>query len=229
MRYAVYYAPAAGDPLWRFGCAAVGRDALRGARVDFPDHRLLRGAPLEAWTAAPRRYGFHATLKPPFALAEGAGEAALVAATRAFAANQAPFEAGRLRVATIGAFVALTPAAPAPGLARLAGECVAAFDAFRAPARAWERARRLNGALTPRQVENLDRWGYPYVFADFRFHMTLSGPLGEADRARFAEAMRELYAPIDRPLVVDAIALFHQADETGAFVILERFALSGAG
>ncbi|MGA2042407.1 MAG: DUF1045 domain-containing protein [Roseiarcus sp.] len=229
MRYAVYYAPAPADPLWRFGCAAIGRDALRGARVDFPDHPLLRGAPLEAWTAEPRRYGFHATLKPPFALTEGAGVAALVEAMRAFAAGQARFEAGRLRVAAIGAFVALTPAAPAPGLARLADRCVEAFEGFRAPASAQERARRLESPLTPRQFENLDRWGYPHVFADFRFHMTLSGPLGEADRARFAEAMRDLYAPIDRPLVVDAIALFHQAEETGAFAILERFDFSGGG
>ena len=228
MRYALYYAPDARDPLWDFGCAAIGRDARRAARVAFPDHPLLRGAPLEGWTAEPRRYGFHATLKPPFALAEGEDLAGLLAAARGFAAGRAAFEAGRLRVATIGAFVALIPAAPAPALSALADDCVAAFDRFRAPADAAERARRLSGPLNPRQIENLDRWGYPYVFADFRFHMTLSGPLGEADRALFARAMAELYAPIDRPLVVDGITLFQQ-DQTGAFVILERFGFSAGG
>ena len=225
-RYAIYYAPAANDPLWAFGSSVLGYDAASGARVDFPDHPALRSAPLEAWTAEPRKYGFHATLKPPFALAPGADEGELVAAVREFAATQAPFDAGPPRVAAIGAFVALKPAGPAPGLSRLADACVETFDRFRAPASAAERARRLQSPLTPSQIENLDRWGYPYVFADFRFHMTLSGPLHEEDRALFSAAMRELYAPYAGPLVVDGIALFKQADSSSAFTILERFAFA---
>ena len=227
-RYAIYYAPAASDPLWTFGSSALGYDAARGARVAFPDHQALRAAPLDAWTAEPRKYGFHATLKPPFALAAGADEAALVAAMRAFAAAQAPFDAGPLRVAAIGAFVALKTAAPAPGLSRLADSCVEAFDQFRAPASAAERARRLQSPLTPSQIENLDRWGYPYVFADFRFHMTLSGPLHEEDRALFSAAMRDLYEPYARPLIVDGIALFRQTEASSPFAILERFAFAKA-
>jgi len=227
-RYAVYYAPAARDPLWAFGSSVLGYDAASGARVGFPDHPALRAAPLEAWTAEPRKYGFHATLKPPFALAPGVDESVLVAAAREFAATQAPFDAGPLRVAAIGAFVALKPARPAPGLSHLADSCVEAFDRFRAPASAAERARRLQSPLTPSQIENLDRWGYPYVFADFRFHMTLSGPLHEEDRALFSAAMRDLYAPLARALVVDGVALFKQVEPSDAFVVLERFAFAKA-
>lgn len=227
-RYAIYYAPAASDPLWAFGSSVLGYDASSGARVDFANHPTLRAAPLEAWTAEPRKYGFHATLKPPFALAPGADEAALVAAMRTFAAAQAPFDAGPLRVSAIGAFVALKPAGPAPDLSRLADSCVEAFDRFRTPTSAAERARRLQSPLTPSQIENLDRWGYPYVFADFRFHMTLSGPLHEEDRALFSAAMRDLYAPYARPLVVDGIALFRQAEPSSAFTVLERFAFAKA-
>jgi putative phosphonate metabolism protein len=227
-RYALYYAPAASDPLWAFGSSVLGYDAASGARVAFPDHPALRGAPLEAWTAEPRRYGFHATLKPPFALAPGVDEAELVVAARAFAATRTPFDAGPLRVAPIGAFVALKPGGPAPGLSRLADAAVEAFDRFRAPASAAERARRLQSPLTPSQIVNLDRWGYPYVFADFRFHMTLSGPLHEADRALFSAAACDLYAPCARSLVVDGIALFRQADPSRAFTILERFAFAKA-
>src|SRR5262249_53439438 len=39
----------------------------------------------------------------------------------------------------------------------------------------------LGAGLSQRQIENLDRWGYPYVFEDFRFHLTLTGPI-DADR-----------------------------------------------
>jgi putative phosphonate metabolism protein len=227
-RYAVYYAPAARDPLWTFGSSVLGYDAASGARPSFPDHPLLRDAPLGAWTAEPRKYGFHATLKPPFALAPGGRESALIEAAGDFAGNQAPFKAGELRVAPIGAFVALTPAGPAPALSRLADACVEAFDRFRAPASAAERERRLQSPLTPRQIENLDRWGYPYVFADFRFHLTLSGSLPEKDLERFATAMAELYAPLARPLVVDGVALFAQPEASSAFVLLQRFEFTGA-
>ena len=227
-RYAIYYAPAAAEPLWAFGSSVLGYDAATGARAAFPDHPLLRDAPIDAWTADPRKYGFHATLKPPFALTPGASETALIEAVRDFAGEQTPFDAGLLRVAPIGAFVALKPAGPAPGLSRLADACVEAFDRFRAPASPAERARRLQSPLTASQIENLDRWGYPYVFADFRFHMTLSGPLHEEDRQRFAAAMSELYASLARPLLVDGIALFQQSEGSNSFVILERFAFAKA-
>jgi putative phosphonate metabolism protein len=226
-RYAIYYAPAARDPLWTFGSSVVGYDAASGLRAPFADHPALRDKPLEAWTAEPRKYGFHATLKPPFELAPGVGETELVGAVRDFAATKAPFDAGDLRVGAIGAFVALKPAGPALDLSRLADACVEAFDRFRAPLGAAERARRLQSPLTPRQTANLDRWGYPYVFADFRFHMTLSGPLHEEDRGLFVAAMGDLYAPLARPLVVDGIALFRQAEASSAFVLAERFEFAG--
>jgi putative phosphonate metabolism protein len=226
IRYAVYYAPAASDPLWRFGSGLIGYDAATGARVAFPDHRALRAAPLESWTAEPRKYGFHATLKPPFALAEGVDEEELIEAARAFAATRRAFDGGSLHAAAIGAFVALKPKGPAPALSGLADACVETFDRFRAPAGAAERERRLQSPLTPSQIANLDRWGYPYVFADFRFHMTLSGPLHLEDRELFVAAVRDLYAPLARPLLVDGIALFKQADASRAFTVLERFSFA---
>jgi len=223
-RYAVYYAPAAHDPLWKFGSSVLGYDAASGTALDFPESSLLRGAPLARWTAEPRKYGFHATLKPPFFLAPDASPAALQEALRDLAKTRTPFDAGPLRVAAIGAFVALTPVGPAPELSALADACVEAFDRFRAPPSEAERARRLQSRLTARQIGNLDRWGYPYVFADFRFHMTLSGPLPAQERDRFAAAMSELYAPLARPLVVDGVALFEQAEPSSGFVLCERFA-----
>ena len=66
-RYAVYFAPEGGSALWRFGCAWLGWDAETGAECAMPDPPGLP-APREALTRAPRRYGFHATLKPPVLL-----------------------------------------------------------------------------------------------------------------------------------------------------------------
>src|SRR5262249_56836083 len=74
--------------------------------------------------------------------------------------------------------LALFPGQPSPDLDRLAADCVTAFDRFRRPLRAQERSKRLAAGLSASQIAHLDRWGYPFVFDDFRFHMTLTGPVG---------------------------------------------------
>jgi Protein of unknown function (DUF1045) len=68
------------------------------------------------------------------------------------------------------------PRRPTPALAALASHCTTSFDVFRAPMTKKERVRRMASHLSPSQMQNLDRWGYPFVFEDFRFHMTLTVP-----------------------------------------------------
>ena len=70
-RYAIYFTPDPESALWRFGCAAIGYDAARACAVDGLDHPVLRTELAVAYREAPARYGFHATLKAPFALAAG--------------------------------------------------------------------------------------------------------------------------------------------------------------
>ena len=90
MRYAIYYAPERDTRLWQFGCRVLGRDPETTERVAqiVPDGFLPDD--WQVFTASPRRYGFHATLKAPFVLKEGRSEAELVEGVRAFAARQAP-------------------------------------------------------------------------------------------------------------------------------------------
>jgi hypothetical protein len=47
---------------------------------------------------------------------------------------------------------------------------VSELDCFRAPLSEGEEQRRLAAGLSARQRELLNRWGYPYVFDQFRFH-----------------------------------------------------------
>jgi putative phosphonate metabolism protein len=225
-RYALYYAPAADTALARFGAAIIGYDADSGAEVPF-----LAPDSAEDWaalTAEPRKYGFHATLKAPFALADGADRAAIEADMRAFAAANAPVALDGLAVTAIGPFCALTPVGDATALDALASRAVVAFDRHRAPLTEAERARRLKSPLTPRQIRHLDAWGYPYVHEDFRFHMTLTGPLHAdiRDAVRERLATRFAVAVGEGPVVVDQIALFHQPPG-GRFRIAARAPLSG--
>lgn len=222
-RYALYAAPPPDHRLWSFGSAVIGYDAASACDVPFPSHAPCDSTDWTDLTGDPRRYGFHGTLKAPFALAAGAGEAELLEAAMLFAERRQSFVVPALAVALLGRFVALVPAEASTSLATLAGDCVRDFDAFRAPLSEADRARRLKAPLTDRQVDQLDAWGYPYVFEDFRFHMTMTGSLPEDRREAVRSALAAAYAAIAAPFAVDALCVFRQDEPAGRFTILARF------
>jgi uncharacterized protein DUF1045 len=105
----------------------------------------------------------------------------------------------------------------------LAGACVTAFNDFRAPLSPQDRERRLASRLSPRQVELLERWGYPYVFSEFRFHMTLTGRLPPHEQARWQAALAAAFAPLaPAPVDIDAVSLVRQDDRGAAFRVIAR-------
>ena len=223
-RYATYYAPAPGDPLARRAAAWLGRDAFTGEVLERPALDGLDGLDLEALTASPRDYGFHATLKAPFELAADRSEEELLSFAQSFAARQPAFTAP-LAMASLGRFLALRLAAPSPGMQALHAACVRDFDPFRAPLSDFDLARRSKASLTPEQDERLRAWGYPYVFDDFRFHMTLTGSVRDPVTAeRLGQALKVHFADLEGPHRFDSIALFKQDDRSSPFHVLARFA-----
>jgi putative phosphonate metabolism protein len=229
-RYAVYYAPPEDSPLAAFGSGWLGREAATGELCPQPDVAGFTATEHAAITEFPRHYVFHGTLKPPFALADDTTADALLAAVEAFAADRAAFAVPVLQLAAIGRFVALVPGAPSPDLRQLAADAVRDLDRFRAPPSEAELARRRKAGLTPRQELLLQQWGYPYVMEEFRFHLTLTGPLDAATRDRAVAALDPLVAPLCRlPLPVDALAVFAQDDRAAPFREISRHALRGGG
>ncbi len=227
-RFGLYFAPAEGTPLDRFGSAWLGRSAWTGASLEPPGIQGFTVEEIQGITGSPRRYGFHATLKPPFALAPGRTLSELVEAVSAFAAGRPAFRIAPLRVKAVGCFIALVPSAHESELHALADACVERFDAFRAPPSEAETAKRKRATLTPRQEEHLTRWGYPYVFDTFRFHMTLTDSLEEGIRDRALSALVPLAEPYCRdPLPIDGVTLFHEPSPGADFRILQRFPLTG--
>ena len=61
----------------------------------------IDAAAWRALTTEPRRYGFHATIKAPFRLAEDASPSDLSAALAELADAEKPFAAGQLAVSTL--------------------------------------------------------------------------------------------------------------------------------
>lgn len=222
-RYALYYMPPTESPLWQFGARVIGYDAADPvARPEpFPE---LAAAAAAGQFREPRRYGFHATLKAPFELAADRNEASLLDQVNAFASRQARFSIGLLRIALLDRFVALVPQNAPAELNEFAANCVREIEAFRAPLTADDRTRRLRSRLTDTEIAYLDRWGYPYVFELFQFHMTLSGPLPLDFMGPLHEKLTTLYEPIGTELSIDGIAIFKQTARSERFQVLRRFA-----
>jgi putative phosphonate metabolism protein len=222
-RIALYYAPETDDPLHQHASAWLGLDAASGAEIPQP---AIAGVDIAEVTADARGYGFHATLKPPFRV-KGDVRAALQAA-QDFAARAAPFALPPLQITDLDGFLALRESAPCPALQGLADGAVTALDAHRAPATEAEIARRKPENLSPRQREYLAAWGYPYVFAEWRFHMTLTRRLTPAEKAIILPAVADALG--DAPAVarsVTDICIFAQAAPGAPFISLERLKLRG--
>ena len=226
MRYAIYFVPEPDTALARFGAAWLGRDIESGHAVAQPPVSGFDAGVLHALTAEPRRYGFHATLKPPFALAPGRTEAQLLDAVAHLANTDAAFALPSLRLAAIGRFLALVPAAACPRINALADSCVAALDAFRAPPSEGELARRRAARLTAAQDALLVRWGYPYVFDEYRFHMTLTNSLEATMRERLMPVLNALAEPVaSRPAPVASLSVAAEPSPGSDFVLLKRVPL----
>ncbi|CAM5205281.1 hypothetical protein ARD30_24575 [Bosea thiooxidans] len=224
-RYALYYAPAADSALWRFGSATLGYDALTGEDTSFAVPPGCEPAGWPALTEEPRRYGFHATLKAPFELADGRSEEQLRAFARNYAAGLESVPLAGLSVTALGSFVALTPSQPSEELQRFAFALVQAFEPFRAPLAETDKARRLKSPLTPAQHAYLEAYGYPYVGDAFRFHMTLTGSLPGEHATPVKQALETAYAAAlpAGPVRLDRFALFKQDGRAARFRLIDYY------
>lgn len=222
-RYAIYYLPPHG-PLAQFGAEWLGWDVVAGISAERSD-----ALPVDptALTQTPRKYGFHATIKPPFRLAEDVDVTGLTEAFEGFCSGQAPVVLEALEVARLGRFLALIPTGHTAALNALAGAAVEALDTYRAPLNDAELARRRQSRLTPRQETLLAQWGYPYVMDEFRFHMTLTSKLPKAEAIALQPELARYLAPIlPKPFSIDRLSLVGE-DASGMFHAIKCCALSG--
>ncbi len=220
-RYAIYFTPPQSSDLWRFGCAALGYDPHHGELSDAERGPFADFLP-RAFVAEPSRYGFHATLRAPFELAPSTSRDGLLAAAQAFAAQRRPIDVGHLKLTVMGTFVALVPVVQTVQLSTFAGDCVAFFEPHRRLLAAADRARRMKAALTQPQIALLDRWGYPYVFDQFKFHMSLTGRLDPAHLQTALATLQAHCAPLAQPVTIDAISVLEQPERSQPFRIIAR-------
>jgi hypothetical protein len=235
-RYAIYYAPEVDSPLDSFGRSWLGSGASAdsGPQVEcqLPDVTDLAPSEVAAVISAVAHYGFHGTLKAPFFLRSPDLEPALFEEIKAFANGRRPFCLPPLKLGRMNRFLALMPETACTPLDDLAEACVRHFDPYRKTASAAELARRRVAALSARQEAHLVRWGYPYVLDEFRFHLTLAGPLNGDDTAtKLVRAIDACLAAVEVDLdavEVRSICLFIQERQDLPFRCHSRHTFGGS-
>ncbi|MDO6591073.1 xylose isomerase [Loktanella sp. D2R18] len=222
-RYAIFYTPPPG-PFADFCSAWLGWDNRTGRACPHPQ---IADFDVTALTQTPRKYGIHATLKAPFRLAKGCSPDDLADATGALAATLPAFNLAGLALKHHRGFLALRPRGDVTVLNAFTQAIVETLDPFRAPAPPEELARRRKANLTERQEANLMAWGYPYVDADFHFHLTLSGRIDPGLGADVTDALAPHLLPlVPRPFPINQISLMGE-DAAGMFHEIHRYDLSG--
>ncbi|MFS4582126.1 DUF1045 domain-containing protein [Phaeobacter sp. C3_T13_0] len=223
-RYAIYYVPPAQAEWGQFATSWLGWNVYDGGFVDHPQGIDLDVATI---TDVPRKYGLHATIKPPFRLADGKTAEDLAERFVAFATQASPVALEGLTLARLGRFLALCPVGDQLGLNRLAFNFVRDLDEFRAHASASELEKRRAGGLTPAQEQALVTWGYPYVGDSFRFHITLSGKRPKTELPAIEAVLQDRLVPqLPSPFSITDLALVGE-DSDGRFHLIHRHALTG--
>ena len=226
-RYAAFLAPSLDSAWWRAGSQWLGRDAASETALVQPVLHGVSTSDQQRITAVPRRYGWHATLKAPFAMASGLELSTLRSSLGHIGRLWAPLTMTSLQVVLLDDFLALVPRGDASAVNALAGACVTGLHAFAAPLSPGELARRRSAGLSAEEDALLVRWGYPFVMARFRFHFSLTGSLHgtppetvlalKAAAARWFDALP--------PCRFEAVSLFVEPRPGADFVCLEQIGL----
>lgn len=223
-RYAIYYTLPKENELYQKVSSWLGHDVYgtkeKQNSFEFPEALV----PFRQYNNKASVYGFHATLKAPFRLAEGLSRHQLEYSLEKFCTLRKPFECGKMSIVEIGNFLAFSHQSYCQKMELLAQDCVKTFEDFRAPLNNAEIARRKPESLTKKQKQLLNLWGYPYVMEEFKFHMTLTNKIYDGNLQACHAALNDYFSPyLSQSFVVDRVYLYHQPSPTEKFYIINSF------
>ena len=226
-RYAIYFAPSESSALHASCSQWLGRDTITGDSLVPALPASIDPVWWRTATESPRRYGFHATLKPPFRMNSSASLDQLKTSLTEFASAQRSFLLPRLVLGRLGRFLALILTETSPELHALAANCVRTFDEFRVAPGDEELAQRMHPSLSQEEQKNLRDWGYPYVLETWKFHMTLTGSLPPQPLDLFRHHLQvRLGALCEHRLVCDSVCLFEESSPNTDLRLIERFSFA---
>jgi hypothetical protein len=153
--------------------------------------------------------------------------ASLLQAVQDLAQDLPAFDLPPLKVSTEGGFMALRPVGDANAIQSTAAACVTRLHGYAKPLSPSDLARRRQSPLTPTQDHMLVQWGYPWVLEEFKFHLSLTGPLhkvSEAERQALTHAAQAHFESL-APCRFEHIALFVEPEKGADFQWLHSVAL----
>jgi len=230
-RYAIYFSPTDASNLARFGSTVLGRNVTSHKERKCPSEPepFADSSLWQTYTKKPAHYGFHATIKAPFELAPDCTAAELLSELSSFCATRQSIALTDLAPAKLHAFTALALPDQPGELVELAADVVKHFEPFRQALSDADRQRRQISQLSPSMLDNLEQYGYPYIFNDFQFHMTLSDALPQ-EEDRFLPWLQSVYRQMVPAVpVLDRLCAFRQVDRSTPFVRIAEFPLHTAG
>jgi len=229
-RYAVYFVPNIEQQWWAHASQWLGRCAVSQQFSAQPLIAEVSSKRFAEFTEHPRRYGFHATMRAPFVLANEYQPSDLISHVSALCQHLKPFVLPRLRVTLLEQFLALVPERDVSQITLLEQQCVTQLNDYAEPLGPEELVRRRSAGLSSHEDALLLRWGYPYVLDRFRFHCSLTGSLAKASPQEVSALTQAAYQHFDHlPLCVfDSLAIFAEPTQGADFVLLEQCPLIGA-
>lgn len=213
-RFAIYFTPSDDTGLAAAAENWFGRSIWSAECAKTPQVPGIRTDRMQELLKAPRHYGFHGTLKPPFRVAQTTRVEKVNERLADFAQSRAVFRLPQLRVTLLQDFFCLRPETESAPLSQLAADIVQEFDDLRLPPTKAEIAKRNTAALSPSQQRMLQAWGYPYVMSEFRFHLTLTGKTADpVEREKLENSLKSFFPKeLTAPLLFDSISLFVEED-----------------
>jgi hypothetical protein len=224
-RYAIYHIPAASSEMYLRVSNWLGYSIHDAAAVT-QDHLTAPLSDFRSFTRHARRYGCHATFKPPFRLKPSLKEKHLRKIFKHFCRIYPPIRCPGLGIESIGRFLALTPTTACAQVRELATDCIQTFDLFRDEMSPAEFNKRRPENLSANQLAMLKTWGYPYVLDEFRLHITLTDPLPDSSLMPCKNALHDYLLPaFGDSYRLDSLSLCYQPDPTTPFSILDTHLL----
>ena len=220
-RYAIYYVPS-NNLFYKLGSSWLGWDTISGQPASQPE--TDSAVNIQKITEAPRKYGLHATIKAPFRLGNNVNALELERQLEILCGSIKPIEF-KLKLSELSGFFALTPTVKNTEIRNLHAKVVRKLDYFRAQPTKEEIIKRRENQLTSEQDQNLIKWGYPYIFEDFYFHITLTGKIPEDLRNKVKDEIENFFQPVlQQKINLSELALVGEATD-GNFYVLRQMQL----
>ena len=232
-RVAIYFLPKKNSSLENFGKNLLGRDINKKKKISLTRRQkyfINRGFTffdeLKDYCEQPAKYGFHATLKAPFRLKRNVKTKNFYDVISHIAAQHSRFKIKGLKIVYNKKFTFITSRKPNKSLINLENDLVKHLDTFRAELNKTEIKKRIPDSLTFKQNKYLKEWGYPFVFDQFKFHMTLMNQNNnKLSNKQKLELEKLIYKISNNVIEFNEISLLGE-NKNGHFEEIKRFKLN---